>query len=94
MTEKEIERRLRDLIKQRGGLTHKFISPNAPGVPDRIVIARGKVWFVELKTCTNKCSKIQDYRINELKKHGANVRIVYGYDQMLAFVNEVLPNGV
>ena len=50
MLEKEIEQQMRDLVKKRGGLFYKFVSPGNRGVPDRIVITpAGEVWFVELK---------------------------------------------
>ena len=51
MLEKEIERRMVQMVKQRGGLCYKFVSPSNPGVPDRIIITPdGKIIFVELKT--------------------------------------------
>ena len=59
MTEKEIERRVVKMVRERGGLSYKFVSPNTPGVPDRIVITpTGVVWFVELKTDTGEASKM------------------------------------
>ena len=94
MTEKEIERRMCDMIKKRGGLTYKFTSPNAPGVPDRIVItAAGIVWFVELKTEFGRMSSIQRYQRGVLEKQGANVRVVKGYEAMKQFVEEVMGDG-
>lgn len=94
MLEKEIERRMCELIKQRGGLTYKFTSPNNPGVPDRLVITPdGVVWFVELKTEIGRLANIQRYQKNELEKRNANVRVVRGWDAAKEFVNEVLPNG-
>ena len=49
MLEKEIERRMGEIIKNRGGLFYKFIG--LVGAPDRIVIIPGgRVIFVELKT--------------------------------------------
>lgn len=35
MLEKEIERRMVQTVKDRGGLCYKFVSPNNPGVPDK-----------------------------------------------------------
>jgi hypothetical protein len=90
MKEKEIERRLCGLIKKHGGLTYKFTSPNAPGVPDRIIITpAGVVWFVELKTDTGRLSKIQGHRIGELQQRKANVRVVHGYEDTVKFIEEV-----
>jgi len=93
MTEKEIERRMCGLIKKHGGLTYKLVGL-VNGLPDRLLIAPGGiVWFVELKTDKGRPSKIQTFRINEIKRMGANVRIVYGYEDMVQFVNEVMGDG-
>lgn len=90
MTEKEIERRMCEMVKKRGGLSYKFISPNNPGVPDRIVITpTGVVWFVELKTITGRLAKIQSWQKSELEKRGANVRVIRGWDAAKAFVEEI-----
>lgn len=92
MLEKEIERRMCTLIKNRGGLAYKFTSPNSRGVPDRIIVTPlGSVWFVELKTLTGKLTEIQRKQISELQKRGANVRVVYGWDEAKSFVEEVMP---
>lgn len=94
MLEKEIERRMCDLIKKRGGLTYKFTSPNNPGVPDRIVITpEGIVWFVELKTEFGRMANIQKWQKSELEKRHANVRVVRGWDEAKQFIKEVFTDG-
>lgn len=95
MLEKEIEQRMCEMIRKRGGLTYKFTSPGNVGVPDRLVITpTGVVWFVELKTEKGRLAKIQKQQIRELEKRGANVRVVYGLQGAIDFVNEVMPNGI
>ena len=95
MLEKEIERRMCEIIRERGGLTRKFVSPGNDGVPDRIVVTpAGVVWFVELKTETGRLSKIQKYQIAEFEKRNANVRVIYGWEAAKEFVNEVTPDGI
>jgi hypothetical protein len=95
MTEREIERRLCAMVRERRGITYKFTSPQAPGVPDRIVIThRGVVWFVELKTILGKLAAIQKRQIAELSMHNANVRVLYGWEAVKDFVNEVFGDGV
>jgi hypothetical protein len=95
MTEREIERRMREMIKQRGGLTYKFTSPQNPGVPDRIVITpRGVIWFVELKSKNGRLSKMQCWQTAELEERNANVRVIRGWNEAEAFVREVMPDGV
>lgn len=95
MLEKEIERRMCEMIRKRGGLAYKFTSPGNPGVPDRLVITPGGVvWFVELKTEAGRLANIQKYQKSELEKRGANVRVIHGWDAAKEFVNEVMPNEV
>ena len=48
--EKEIEKKLTNLVRRHGGLCLKWVCPGWAGVPDRIVLLPGgKVIFVELK---------------------------------------------
>ena len=91
MLEREIEHRMCEVMRKRGGLTYKLIGL-VNGLPDRLfILPDGVVWFVEIKTNRNKCSKIQTFRINELKKQGANVRVVRGYEEAMKFIEEILP---
>lgn len=95
MLEKEIESRMRKMVRERKGLFYKFVSPGNRGVPDRIVITpQGVVWFVELKTTTGKLSAIQKHRKSELEKCGANVRAVFGWDAAKQFIEEVMGDGI
>ena len=48
--EKDIERKLVDLVKSYGGLCLKWVCPGWAGVPDRIVLLPGAIiYFVETK---------------------------------------------
>ena len=50
MREKQIEHRLAEAVRKRGGLCVKWVSPGLDGVPDRIVLLPGKhIAFIELK---------------------------------------------
>ena len=90
--ESVIEARLVRLVRSRGGLCFKFVSPGNPGVPDRIVITpEGRTVYVELKTEVGRLAAIQKWQHEEMRKRGAEVRTLKGLDQVLAFVEEVLP---
>ena len=90
MKESAIEARLVREVKKRGGLCYKFTSPGNPGVPDRIVILPGGTTvYVELITEIGRLAKIQKWQIEELRKRGADVRVLKGMDQVLAFLEEV-----
>ena len=95
MLEKEIERRMVQTVRERGGLCYKFVSPSNPGVPDRIIITPdGRVVFVELKTETGRLAKIQTWQLDEMRKRGADVRVAKGWPAVKALLEEVLPSGV
>lgn len=95
MLEKEIERRMVKTVRERGGLCYKFVSPNNPGVPDRIIITPdGRVIFVELKTEVGRLANIQKWQLDEMRKRGADVRVAKGWEAVKALLEEVMPRGV
>lgn len=90
MKESDIERHLVNGVKKLGGLCLKFVSPGNPGVPDRIILtADGRVIFVELKADWGRLRKIQEYRISEMKKRGADIRVVKGIDEVKSLLAEL-----
>ena len=94
MRESSIESKLVRMVRERGGLCFKFVSPGNPGVPDRIVITpAGRTVYVELKTEVGRLAAIQKWQHEELRKRGADVRTLKGLEQVKAFVEEVFPAG-
>ena len=90
MKESSIESRLVRMVRDRGGLCYKFVSPGNPGVPDRIIITpAGRTVYVELKTEVGRLAAIQKWQHEEMRKRGADVRTLKGLDQVRAFVEEV-----
>ena len=90
MKESSIESRLVRMVRDRGGLCYKFVSPGNPGVPDRIIITpAGRTVYVELKTEVGRLAAIQKWQHEEMRKRGAEVRTLKGLDQVRAFVEEV-----
>lgn len=90
MSEKTIERKLVDGVKKLGGMCPKFVSPGTSGVPDRIIIAAdGRVIFAELKTETGRLSRIQEHTIGEMRKRGADVRVLYGLNDVKSLLEEL-----
>lgn len=90
--EARIEKRLGEMVKARGGLYYKWISPDNPGVPDRIVITPdGRVIFVELKQEMGRLQNIQKWPHSQLQKCNAEVRTIKGLEECKAFIKEVFP---
>lgn len=87
MLEQQVESRLVKGIKKLGGVAFKFTSPGNSGVPDRLVVLPdGRVEFVELKTEVGKLSAIQERQIAKLKRLGARVHVLYGAEQVDAYL--------
>ena len=92
MRESSIVSKLVRMVRERGGLCFKFVSPGNPGVPDRIVITpAGRTVYVELKTEVGRLAAIQKWQHEELRKRGADIRTLKGLEQVKAFVEEVFP---
>ena len=67
MREKDIEKYLRDRIREIGGKAYKFVSPGNNGVPDRLVcLPGGRVVFVELKAPGQGPRPVQVHQIGAL----------------------------
>lgn len=95
MRESQIESFLVSKVKEHGGLCFKFVSPGNPGVPDRIIITpEGKTIYVELKTNIGRLAKIQKWQRSEMEKRGADVRVLYGLDDVKEFLREVFNHAV
>lgn len=86
MLEKDIEQYLRKRIDMIGGLCYKFISTET-GVPDRTVIHKGHVFFVELKTAVGKLSPRQKYIHQKLIQTGGKVAVLHGKEDVDVFIN-------
>lgn len=92
MKESAIEAKLVRKVRELGGLCYKFVSPGNPGVPDRLIILpEGRVVFAELKTEIGRLASIQKWQLEELRKRGADVRVLKGLDQVMDFLQEVTP---
>ena len=90
MRESSIERGLRIRLQRRGCLVYKFVSPGNNGVPDRIVITpTGRVIFVELKTSDGKLRPEQEVQLRRLRGHKAEVAVLYGREDVLAFTRKI-----
>ena len=76
MLEKYIEQNLVKHIKAKGGLCLKLNSSSMAGLPDRLVILKNKIIFIELKAPKQKPRKLQIVIIDKLKSLGCDVRVI------------------
>lgn len=87
--ENKVEKYLDSEVTKLGGLTRKWVSPGRDGIPDRICIINGTVWFVEVKTSDGKLTPTQKREHDRLRAAGALVHTVYGESEVDTFI-EVL----
>lgn len=90
MLEKEIEKKLANAVKMRGGMALKFISPNLNGVPDRLILLpKGKMAFAELKAPGRKMRALQIKRKRQLEELGFKVYCIDGIEQIGGVLDEI-----
>ena len=70
MKESELERKVVEYCRKCGLLTYKFTSPSSRGVPDRIIIGKDKVMFMELKQPGKRPTPLQYRELRRIQGHG------------------------
>jgi hypothetical protein len=90
MNEKLIESKLRKGVKSMGGLAAKLTCPFITGWPDRTVLMpRGKIWFVELKTTGKKPDERQKIVRKEIIDLGFEYRLIDSEATLKEFFKEI-----
>ena len=90
MREREIERKLVNAVKERGGLCWKFTSPGTAGVPDRIVLMpKGRIAFVETKAPGETMRPLQEKRKRQLESLGFKVFCLDSLEDIPKVINEI-----
>lgn len=94
--EKDIEKKLVDVVRQHGGLCLKWVCPGWAGVPDRIILLPGGcVIFVELKRPKGGIiSARQKWWANKLRSLGFSHWVIWDFEELGLFCAvELLPGG-
>lgn len=79
MTEQQIQSKIIKEIESQGYYVIKLIKTNKNGIPDLLVLPKNSdAFFIEVKKESGVLSKLQEYRINELNKHGLKTKILRG----------------
>jgi hypothetical protein len=77
MLESKIQAKIIKRFTDAGYLVIKLIKTSRNGIPDLMILKDGKVLFVEVKRpLLGKLSKVQEYRIKELKEYGFETLIL------------------
>ena len=79
MTEQQIQSKRIKQLEAEGYYVIKLVKTNKNGIPDLVAIPKdSEVLFREVKTPKGKVSKLQEYRLKELKDHGCRTEIYRG----------------
>ncbi len=79
MTEQQIQSKRIKELEAEGYYVIKLVKTNKNGIPDLVAIPKdSEVLFSEVKTPKGKVSKLQEYRLKELKNHGCRTEIYRG----------------
>lgn len=79
MTEQQIQSKRIKELEAEGYYVIKLVKTNKNGIPDLVAIPKNtEVLFSEVKTPKGKVSKLQEYRLKELKDHGCRTEIYRG----------------
>lgn len=89
MRERDVEKKLIDEVKKRGGLCEKWTSGTV-GWPDRIIILPdGKIAFAELKAPGERPRPIQLHRHKQLRQLGMSVYVIDHPDKIGGILDEI-----
>ena len=91
MKESKLERQLVSGVERAGGLIYKFTSSGNAGVPDRLILISGKIYFVEVKAPGQKLRPIQQYQKRRIEEQGVKVFVVDSPESLEALINEIHP---
>ena len=90
MREKILERKLVNVVKAKGGIAPKFISPGFDGMPDRLVlIPSGVIAFVEVKSDGKIPRPLQVARHELLRRLGFKVYILDDETKIGVILDEI-----
>ena len=90
MKEKDVERRLVDKVRLRGGICPKWVSSGFDGVPDRLVFLPGRHFgLIEVKAPGKKARPLQLSVHKRLERLGFHTYVLDGIEQIDAILDEI-----
>lgn len=89
-SEKLIEKKLTQEVKNVGGMSIKLIPLHIAGLPDRLLLFPGsKIVFAETKTTGDKPRLIQIKIMGKIKDLGFDVRVIDSTQSILKLIDDV-----
>lgn len=90
--EKKLEKKIQVEVKKIGGLAIKIWCLSFSGLPDRLVLLNGHVWFVELKSTGRKPTPLQLRAHGLLRRLGFDVFVIDSEDKLKKFIKLIHGN--
>tara|TARA_R100001015_G_C4561133_1_gene120963 strand:- start:572 stop:811 length:240 start_codon:yes stop_codon:yes gene_type:complete len=79
MTEQQLQTKKIKELEEAGYYVIKLLKTNKNGIPDLLALHSSYgIEFYEIKDKKGKLSKLQEFRINELKKNGFKAEVFRG----------------
>lgn len=79
--ESKIQKKIMDFLEGKGFHVIRNISPTKSGEADLVACAPdGKFWAIEVKTEKGKTSKLQEVKLEEIRKRGGIAFVAYGME--------------
>ena len=88
--EADLEKRLVSKVTNLGGLAWKFTSPGTVGVPDRIILFQGRIFFVEMKAPRCDLRDTQKWRKLQIEREGFKVLRLRSEEEVDRFVETLM----
>lgn len=88
-SEKLLEQRFTQTIKELGGMSIKLHGAVQIGLPDRLVLYHCRAYFAEFKTTGKRPTKVQSHIIETLKAHGFITYIIDDLNSLNQAIYEI-----
>jgi hypothetical protein len=88
-TERSLEKLLNKLVTEEGGLSFKLSPVYVKGLPDRLVLHKGRAIFVEMKAPGKVASRMQLHIHAKLAGVGFKVEVLSTDAEVLTFIRSL-----
>ena len=91
MLEKDLQKKIIDLLHKKGAWTVKVISANKSGVPDILAVVNGRFVAIEVKNPNGKgvTSELQKRNIKQIQHSGGLSAVVVSIQEVEKLLKEV-----
>ena len=88
--ERDIEKKLVNAVREKGGWAVKLSAQWVAGIPDRLILLpQGKCCFIELKRPGAEPRPIQVRRARQLRALGFKVYVIDSQEKITEVINEI-----